>query len=415
MKNYLELKLPIGNKAYVKKSSVELLEQVKSLIFDCDGVLIDASDSFIKAIIKTTQWYLTEIIGLGEINEDFITLEEISLFKNSGGFNNDWYLTYGVVLYFVTLLLIHLNNRKKELLALMKGNGNLKSKMRRLGEFGALCKSIGFDSVRLVSSRFGDWSLKEYAGSIDVRGLPSSEEIVKNKLAQSLGLTMDQASDILDKLCLYQGTVFDFNIIKRYFEEIYSGSEVFKNVYGVNPLFYKKSGLIENEKLIIKKEVLDNLILDLGFSRFGIASGRLRSQTLLVLQRYGNLERYFDLDSSIFLEDIMSAENNLRSKNINRSLEKPDPYSLLTVADKINPPRQIFGYVGDTVSDIIAAKRAQEQSKYSVLSIGVLCSASDTEMLIKKFLSLDADVILPSPNDLSPLFTNFEMMKNEKC
>jgi phosphoglycolate phosphatase-like HAD superfamily hydrolase len=134
-----------------------------------------------------------------------------------------------------------------------------------------------------------------------------------------------------------------------------------------------------------------------------------------VLQRYGNLERYFDLDSSIFLEDIMSAENDLRSKDINRSLEKPDPYSLLTVADKINPPCQIFGYVGDTVSDIIAAKRAQEQSKYSVLSIGVLCSASDAEMLIKKFLSLDADVILPSPNDLSPLFTNFEMMKNEKC
>nr|MDO8079682.1 hypothetical protein [Candidatus Freyarchaeota archaeon] len=413
MKNYFELKLPTGEKAYVKKSSVGLLKQLKSLIFDCDGVLIDVSDSFRTAITKTAKWYLTEIIGLGEISEDIITPEEISLFKNSGGFNNDWHLTYAVILYFVTLLLIHLNNHRKELLALMKGNGNLKSKTRRLREFGALCKSIDFDSTRLASSRFGDWSLKEYINSIDVRGLPSSEEIAKNKLVQSLGLTIDQASSILEKLCLYQGTIFDFNIIKRYFEEIYSGSEVFKNVYGVDPIFYKQSGLIENERLIIKKEILDTLILDLGFSRFGIASSRQRSQTLPILQRYGNLEKYFNLSSSIFLEDILLAENNLRNKGENRNLEKPEPYSLLTVADNINPPGQIFGYVGDTVSDIIAAKRAQEQSKYSVLSIGVLCSASDTEMLIKKFLSLDADVILPTPNDLSPLFNNLEMMKNE--
>lgn len=415
MKNYFEHKLPTGEKAYFKKSSVELLEQLKSLIFDCDGVLVDVSDSFRTAIIKTAKWYITEIIGLGELSEDIITPEEISLFKNSGGFNNDWHLTYAVILYFVTLLLTKLNNHKKELLELMKGNGNLKSKMRKLEGFGALCKSIGFDSKKLASSRFDDWSLKEYVNSIDIRGLPSSEETAKNKLVQSLGLTLDQASHILQKLCLYQGTISDFNIIKRYFEEIYSGSEVFKNVYRVEPLFHKESGLIENERLIMKKEVLDTLISGLGFSRFGIASSRQRSQTLPVLQRYGNLERYFNLNASIFLEDILLAENNLRNKGENRNLEKPDPYSILTVADNIIPPGKIFGYVGDTVSDIIAAKKAQEQSKYSVLSIGVLCSTSDTEILIKKFLSLDADVILPTPNDLLPIFINLEMMKNENC
>jgi phosphoglycolate phosphatase-like HAD superfamily hydrolase len=411
MKNYFEIKLPSCEKAYLKKSSVELLKQLKSLIFDCDGVLVDVSDSFRIAIIKTAKWYITEIIGLGEITEDIITPEEITLFKNSGGFNNDWHLTYAVILYFITLLLIHLNNHRQELLKLMKGNGNLESKIKRLRDFGVLCKSIGFDSERLASSRFGGWSLKEYVNSIDVRGLPSSEETAKNKLVQRLGLTIDQASRILEKLCLYQGTIFDYNIIKRYFEEIYSGSEVFRNVYGVDPLFYRESGLIENERLIMKKEVLDTLILDLGFSRFGIASSRQRSQTLPVLQRYGNLERYFNLEASIFLEDILSAENNLRNKGESRNLEKPDPYSLLKVAENINPPGKIFGYVGDTVSDIIAAKRAQEQSKYSVLSIEVLCSASDTKMLIEKFLSLDADVILPNPNDLLPLLTNLEMMR----
>ncbi len=413
MKNYFEIKLPTGEKAYVKKSSIELLEQLKSLIFDCDGVLIDVSDSFRTAIIKTTNWYITEIIGLGKISEDLITHDETGLFKNSGGFNNDWHLTYGVILYFVTLLLIHLKSQREELLGLIDGNGDLKSKMGRLKEFGDLCKSIGFDSLKLASRRFGDWSLKEYVGSLDVRGLPSAEEKAINKLVESLGVTIDQASSILEHLCLYRGTVFDFNIIKRYFEEIYSGSRVFENVYGIKPLFYSGTGLIENESLILRKEILDNLVLDLGFSRFGIASGRLRSQTLPVLQRYENLERYFDLDSSIFLEDIMLAEDALRNKGVNVKLEKPEPYSLLTVADRINPPGKIFGYVGDTASDIIAAKRANEESKYSVLGIGVLCSASGIEILIKNFVSLDADIILPSPNDLSLLFTNLEMMKNE--
>lgn len=413
MKNYLEFKSLSGEKIYVKESSLEPLAQLKSLIFDCDGVLVDVSDSFRTAIIKTTKWYITEIIGLGEISEEIITPEEISFFKNTGGFNNDWHLTYAAILYFVTLLILHLKNYKKELLELIKGNGDLQSKIRRLKEFGALCKSIGLNSRKLASTRFGGWSLKEYVNSIDIRGLNSSEEIAKNKLAQNLGLTIDQASSVLEKLCLYQGTIFDFNIIKRYFEEIYSGKEVFKNVYGIDPLFYKASGLIENEKLIIKKETLETL-LSLGFIRFGIASSRQRSQTLPVLQKYGNLERYFNLNASIFLEDILLAEKNLHNKGENRNLEKPDPYSLLTVADKIKPPRKIFGYVGDTVSDIIAAKRAQEQSKYSVLSIGVLCSASDTEMQIKKFLSLNADVILQTPNDLLPLFTNLEMIKNEK-
>ncbi|MEM2133228.1 MAG: hypothetical protein QW261_10795 [Candidatus Jordarchaeaceae archaeon] len=413
MKNYFELQLPTGDKGYVKKSSVDLLEQLRCLIFDCDGVLVDVSDSFIMAIIKTTKWYLTEILKLGPITGDFITSEEISLFKNSGGFNNDWHLTYGVILYFVTLLLIHLKNHQKKLLALVEENGNLESKLRKLGEFGNLCKSAGFDSMRLASSRFGDWSLKNYVDSLDESGLLSAEENAKNKLAESLGITFGQASKLLENLCLYQGTIYDLNIIKRYFEEIYSGSEVFKNVYGTNPIFYKGTGLIENEKLIVEEQVLKTLISKLGFSRFGIASSRQRSQTLPILQRLKNYENYFDLGSSVFLEDITLAEKNLRSKGIEVSLEKPNPYSLLMVADRIKPPKRIFGYVGDTVSDIIAAKKAQEQGTYSVLSIGVLCATVNRESLFKKFTTLNADIILPSPNDLSPLFTHLEMMKNE--
>ena len=414
VEKYLEFKLPSGEKGYVRKSSLELLERLKTLIFDCDGVLIDVSDSFRTAIIKTTHWYFAEVIGLGEASEDLITPEETSLFKNSGGFNNDWHLTYAVILYFVTLLLSRLNNYKEKILEFTEGNGEPESAMRRLKAFGELCKSAGLNSGRLASMRFGDWSLRDYVESLDVSGLPSAEERAKDKLADRLGISPEQAARVLEKLCMYRGTIFDFNIVKRYFEEIYSGSKVFKDVYGAEPTFYRGKGLIENERLILKEEVLETLISNLGFSRFCIASSRQRSQTLPVLQRYRNLERYFDLESSVFLEDILAAEKALRAKGLNVKLEKPDPYCLLTVADRINPRGKLFGYVGDTVSDIIAAKRAHEESKYSVLSIGVLCSASSAETLVEKFVSLGADVILPSPNDLSHLFTNLEMMKNEE-
>ena len=69
------------------------------LIFDMDGVLIDVSQSYRKTIQQTIHIYLEHCLGL---KANWVSPEEISLFKSAGGFNNDWDLTSGFLLYLLS-------------------------------------------------------------------------------------------------------------------------------------------------------------------------------------------------------------------------------------------------------------------------------------------------------------------------
>jgi phosphoglycolate phosphatase-like HAD superfamily hydrolase len=73
------------------------------LIFDMDGVLIDVSKSYRKAIQQTIQIYLETCLGFQERRGDWVTNEEISLFKSAGGFNSDWDVTSGFLFYLLSI------------------------------------------------------------------------------------------------------------------------------------------------------------------------------------------------------------------------------------------------------------------------------------------------------------------------
>ena len=84
------------------------------LIFDMDGVLIDVSRSYRKTIQRTIHIYLETCLGFQRSRGDWIMDEEISLFKSVGGFNNDWDLTSGLLLYLLSISGIPpLQKRKK--------------------------------------------------------------------------------------------------------------------------------------------------------------------------------------------------------------------------------------------------------------------------------------------------------------
>lgn len=65
------------------KKVIEALQHKPTLIFDIDGVLIDASKSYRVAIQKTYEYFTDKGISAGSIQT----------IKNQGGFNNDWDLT----------------------------------------------------------------------------------------------------------------------------------------------------------------------------------------------------------------------------------------------------------------------------------------------------------------------------------
>src|SRR4030042_4785973 len=73
------------------------------LVFDMDGVLIDVSESYRRTIAKTVQIYLETCLGFKRRSAPLITEEHISSFKMAGGFNNDWDLTSGLLLFLLSI------------------------------------------------------------------------------------------------------------------------------------------------------------------------------------------------------------------------------------------------------------------------------------------------------------------------
>ena len=62
---------------------------VDAIVLDIDGVLVDVADSYRRAIVES----------VAHVYDDTITRADVQQFKDAGGFNNDWELTYAAALY----------------------------------------------------------------------------------------------------------------------------------------------------------------------------------------------------------------------------------------------------------------------------------------------------------------------------
>lgn len=65
------------------------MKAVDAVVLDIDGVLVDVADSYRRAIVESVM----------RVYGDTIPKESVQLFKNAGGFNNDWELTHAAALY----------------------------------------------------------------------------------------------------------------------------------------------------------------------------------------------------------------------------------------------------------------------------------------------------------------------------
>ncbi|MEE8179114.1 MAG: phosphatase, partial [Nitrosopumilaceae archaeon] len=84
--------LEIEEGIYVNDTLTETTKDIDSVIFDCDGVLIDVSNSYDVTIQRTTEYILKEIASLEKF--DPVTSKMIDGFKATGGFNDEVDLTY---------------------------------------------------------------------------------------------------------------------------------------------------------------------------------------------------------------------------------------------------------------------------------------------------------------------------------
>lgn len=147
--------------------------------------------------------------------------------------------------------------------------------------------------------------------------LMSEVDEIKNKVGMN--------NDWDATYALINNPTISYEGVKSYFQSIYLGND-------------QKSGLINNEKLLISKQKLQSLRNK--YKKLGIATGRPKKEAEYVINKNKLIEIF---DCVIALEDVINS--------------KPSPDSIRMVIEKLNLKQTV--YIGDSPSDVIAAERAK--------------------------------------------------------
>jgi HAD superfamily hydrolase (TIGR01548 family) len=227
---------------FVDASKFDLIRKLDAIVFDCDGVLIDVTNSYDLAIKKTVDFIANEMTSVNGTN--LVTTAMIDGFKASGGFNDEVDVTYALILSVVA------------------------------------AKKLGRPFSEFVY---------EVIKKSDQTGIKSVEIFLDS-------LTID-LSDIKLKLA-YPGKRFE-NLLSSIFDEMFYGKELFTQLYKRQPKFFTGKGLIENDIVLINENLLDELHKKFK-NNIAIVTGRGFFSASYSLKK---LFDQFNLKNSRFLED----------------------------------------------------------------------------------------------------------------
>ncbi len=346
------------------KASARL--NVEVIIFDMDGVLVDVSASYRQTIAQTVETYFVRGFGFRKPHRPLIDEKDIACFKEIGGFNNDWDLTAGLLLYLLSLT-----------------------------DLEPPQTAPHPPEIHHVLALFHDIARHSTMTSDDLRARKNFAEFRERVRAHGAGLSAVGAAGGQKYwgLVLSRGSLDKTNLVKRIFQEIYLGP-YFERIHHLPPLFYKGKGLHSEEELLVPKEVLENLerVVSLG-----IASGRPGQEAILALNRFGIRSCFKSL---VTLDDIEEEEmSRLQSGWKRESLSKPHPFSILEAVRRITPCPIRSAYVGDLLDDIKAANRARQW--IDILAIGCLAPYKTGRSRMRDlFMAHGADLVIESPQDL---------------
>jgi phosphoglycolate phosphatase-like HAD superfamily hydrolase len=84
----------MNNPAIWKRPDLRFPQPFDTIFFDVDGVLIKTLDSFRATDIAVAEYVVSKLHGLDWGPYPGITLHDVDLFKQAGGYNNDWDMCY---------------------------------------------------------------------------------------------------------------------------------------------------------------------------------------------------------------------------------------------------------------------------------------------------------------------------------
>ena len=218
----------------------DILAEIDSIIFDCDGVLIDITRSYDLTIVKTTKYVLENFAGIVDsISVDFKIIDG---FKSTGGFNDEVDLTYAVIISIVAAKKLEQNQTK-----------------------------FIFDVIE----------------NTDSTGVLSVEKYIEKQV---------DISDIKNQMN-FPGTHHE-NPLYQIFDQIFYGPELYLKLFNRNSIF-SEPGLIEQDKVILSDALVQKLNKRFH-SKLAMVTGRGKKSVRYSLKE---LLDKFDLNNSIFLED----------------------------------------------------------------------------------------------------------------
>ncbi len=245
-----------------------------AILFDMDGVLVDASRSYRRAIVETVACYLRVVLGLPD-PPGVVSAGVIHALKLAGGFNNDWDLTR----------------------ALLRGICRWE-RAPASGQAAVAEADLPGYVQRLAAAGGGPEAVERVCGEIGrarVRG---------------------------------DGAVTGENLVERIFQERYLGPALFTRLYGEAPRFVARPGLIDNESPIVPPADVRALA-----RRYPVAlvTGRARPEAAHTLEALG-LEETFRV--RVTHDAILAAQ----AAGIGARLGKPHPWSLLRALERLDHP-----------------------------------------------------------------------------
>jgi phosphoglycolate phosphatase-like HAD superfamily hydrolase len=213
---------------------------IDSLIFDCDGVLIDITKSYDQTIITTTKYVLENFVEITDsINIDFKIIDG---FKSTGGFNDEVDLAYAAILSIIA------------------------------------AKKLKKDQTKFIFN---------VIKNSDSTGIKSVENFLKKQI---------DLSDIIEKLS-YPGSHKE-NILYQIFDQIFYGPELYLKLFK-NTSKFSQPGLIENDHVIFNNNLSEKLQKKFD-KQISMVTGRGKESVSYSLK---SLLEKFDLQNSVFLED----------------------------------------------------------------------------------------------------------------
>lgn len=344
------------------------MDKVDVLIFDMDGVLVDVSLSYREAIRRVPQVFFEAVCRLDPMEGELVSPEVVQAFKLAGGLNNDWDCTAALTAAFALTL---------------------------PEPFPEPPPSVGMAAYLKV---LGDWGAKQGLSVEELASQANPTGIARQVAASGGGLTKALAASGLDEALfpVAFGSLSESNVLMRLFQEMYLGPELFLSTYGEKPLVLTEPGLIEREKLLIDRSVLEKLASRVSM---GIATGRPGAEADHALHQHGIKELFTAVVDD---DDVKEAEaKELSSAGACVRLSKPHPWSLLEAVRRTRPEARLAAYVGDTPDDVRAAKAASATMPF--LAIGTAQERGKFKRALAVFREVGADVVLGHPDGLGLL------------